>query len=52
MTKSILAFGDSLTWGADAVTLGRHAAVGFRERARRAYVPYVGSMDEGDWLLW
>ncbi len=25
MMKSILAFGDSLTWGADAVTLGRHS---------------------------
>jgi lysophospholipase L1-like esterase len=25
MTKPILAFGDSLTWGADAASLGRHA---------------------------
>jgi hypothetical protein len=24
---------------------------GFAERARRPYVPFPGSMDEGDWVL-
>ena len=36
---------------ANAGVLRLYLRHGFAERARRPYVPFPGSMDEGDWVL-